>query len=285
MIMTNLEQFMQKTGLSGASIARSLGVSTATVSLVKNGKTEKIAQTVLNKFSDFIRNYTSQTGAVVSNVQSTSDLKMIEFTLHEMVVAQEMGSIFGKAGSGKTTAIKHFCQSHPEAILIETTPFFTARGLLKEILAGQGEKEASGSATEMIHRSVSLFKKSEQILIIDEAENLTTNNLEAIRRIHDFSSVPIALVGTYALVQNLKGRHGDLNQLSGRIMHTWEMKGLDKTDLTQLFGEFGKLINIITKDTRRATSIFRKAQRLSQLQNEPLTAQHIRMAAQTAILN
>ncbi|WP_201341746.1 ATP-binding protein [Abyssogena phaseoliformis symbiont] len=52
----------------------------------------------------------------------------------------------------------------------------------------------------LFHERVANFKRSEHVLIIDEAENLTTKSLELIRRLFDFSQVPVVLIGTYTLL-------------------------------------------------------------------------------------
>ncbi|MBL4774462.1 MAG: AAA family ATPase [Mariprofundus sp.] len=281
----NLEQFMLKHGLSGASIARSLGVSTGLVSLVKNGKLDKISAEVLQKFDDFIANYRTKRIEKNQEIVATSDFNMVQFIVEETIVNSEMGAVFGKAGTGKTVAIKDYCEKHPEAVLVETIPMMSVKELLLDILEGQGIKNAVGSQKELFNMIVANFKSSERVLIIDEAENLTTKSLEAIRRIHDFSQVPTVLVGTYALMINLKGRQGELLQLYSRISNKWEMKGLNEADRTTLFGDLGKVIARFTADIRRSMSIYRKAKRYSQMGNETLNVNHIQMATQSVILD
>jgi len=281
----NLEQFMLKHGLSGASIARSLGVSTGLVSLVKNGKLDKISAEVLQKFDDFMANYRIKSLGDKQAIVPTSDFNMVQFIVEETIVNSEMGAVFGKAGTGKTVAIKAYCEKHPEAVLVETIPMMSVKELLIDILEGQGTKNAVGSQKELFNMIVANFKTSERVLLIDEAENLTTKSLEAIRRIHDFSHVPTVLVGTYALMSNLKGRQGELLQLYSRISNKWEMKGLNEADRVTLFGDLGKVIARFTADIRRSMSIYRKATRYSQMANEPLNVNHIQMATQSVILD
>ena len=284
--MTKLQSFMNATGLSGASIARTLGVSTGTVSLVKNGKTDSISPENLKKFDDYIENYQAKAvGEPAGNITETADLKMVQFICDETIIAQEMGVIYGKAGMGKTYAIKHFVSTHPEAILIEVKPMMSIKSLLTKILDQQGFKNTGGNVEELFDVVIDNFKRSERVLIIDEAESLTTRSLETIRRINDFSQTPIILCGTYALLMNLKGRQGELLQLYSRISNKWEMQGLNSDDRTSLFGEMGEHIKRFTTDIRRSTSIFKKAKRFSQLANETLEVKHIKMATQSVILD
>jgi len=284
--MTELKQFLEKQGLSQASIARSIGISASALSQYMRGIYTGDVEALEKKINTYMENYHEQSGQnnKMAIVQ-TADLTMVDCTCSEIVINQEMGVIYGKAGTGKTVAIKDWASKHPEAVLVETLPMMSAKELLLTILEALGQRNAQGSTVKLIKDIAKLFKKSERVLLIDEAENLTTKSLEAIRRIHDFSQVPVVLIGTYALIQNLKGRNGELLQLYSRINNKWEMRGLSDDDRHTLFGELGTHIKRYTDDIRRSVSIFKKAQRLGQLDNETLNPQHILMATQTVILD
>ncbi len=286
-ISTQLNDFIEANGLTGASVARSIGLSTGTVSLVRTGKINQVSDENIKKFEHFIKNYSLKTGSGVTTgtTHTTRDLTLAHFSVDEVIIAECMGCILGKAGTGKTTAMKAYVESHPEAIFIETTPCITQKDLLCEILAGLGIQDTAGNNKKLMKTIVAHFKKSERVLIIDEAENLTTQGLEVIRRIHDFSRVPTVLVGTYALLNNLKGRGGDLLQLYSRINEKYEMNGFGDDDREALFGEMGQHIKKFTSDIRRSCAIYRKAVRLSQLSNQVLSSMHIKMATQSVILD
>jgi len=63
------------------------------------------------------------------------------------------------------------------------------------------------------------------------------------------------LVGTNALINNLKGRNGKLLQLYSRISGKYKFKGLNEQDWTNLFGSFAENIKSITTHLRRAVNI------------------------------
>jgi len=284
--MKKLKKFLESQDLSQASVARSIGASSSAISQYMRGKHTGDVYALEKKINTYIENYHEQVDSKANlEIIQTVDLEMISSTLSEIVINQEMGVIYGKAGTGKTAATKKWVQKHPESVLIETDPSLSTKELLLEILKGLGQKNMQGSNRTLLLEAVKLFKKSERVLLIDEAENLTTKSLEAIRRIHDFSGVPVALIGTYALIQNLKGRNGELLQLYSRINNKWEMRGLNDDDRKNLFGDLGSHIKRYANDARRSFNIYKKAQRLSQLANEELNPQHISMAAQTVILD
>ena len=287
--MNNLRQFLQQQQLTQASIARSLGVSPTAISQYLRGTYAKAggdAVALEAKISTYMANYQAQgSQQTQAELYETSDLIMVHSICDEIAIHQDMGVIYGKAGTGKTVAIKAFVTKHPEAVLIETTPMMSVKELLAEILRGLGQRSIYGSASSMIKQIVRLFNNSQRILLIDEAENLTTKSLEAIRRIHDFSQVPTVLVGTYALLQNLKGRQGELLQLYSRISNKWEMQGLNDKDRQGLFGELAQAIKRYTTDIRRSVNIYQKAKRYARLDKVQLNNNHITMAIHAVILN
>ncbi len=283
-VSKQLNEFIEQTGLTGASIARSIGVSTGTVSLVKTGKTAQVSEENLKKFSDYIANYGQKTETTATTI-ATQDLKLAHFTIDEVVISGGMGTILGKAGTGKTEAVKAYAEKHPEAVLIETIPSISLKSLLTKILEAQGDKSPVGNSEQLLLAVVENFKRSERVLLIDEAENLTTTNLEAVRRIHDFSNVPVVLIGTYSLLSNLRGRGGDLLQLYSRISEKYKMQGLNDNDRNMLFGDMGQHIKKFTQDIRRSCHIFRKAKRMCSINNEALSPMHIQMASNSVILD
>lgn len=283
----NLKRFIEENGLTQASVARSIGETPAAISGYITGQYAERGgnvEALEAKIKTYIENYAAPKAQGIKPIETT-DFIMVSSTCDEVAVSGGMGAIYGSAGSGKTVAIKAWKKQHPEAVLIETVPMTSVKELLSEILEQLGQKNATGTAVTLVKEIVKLLKKSNRILLIDEAENLTTKSLEAIRRIHDFSGVPVVLSGTYALLQNLKGRNGELLQLYSRISSKWEMQGLNEQDRKALFGELGSVIKRFTTDIRRSVHMHNKAKRLAALANETLGINHINMAANTVILN
>lgn len=282
--MEQVKKFLDENGLTQSTLARSIGVSTATVSQYLGGYYKGDVSNLDNKISDFISNYNLKDDKTQIEIIHTNDLKTAHFIIDEAVVGEELAIIYGQAGSGKTESLKEYKKTHPELILIESIPGMNIKSVLKEICLSL-KIPISGQSHIMITDIANEFKKRESILIIDEAENLTTKTLEAIRRIWDFSRVPTVLVGTPALLNNLRGRNGELLQLYSRISGKWEFKGLNEDDWNALFGEFSGSIKAITKHLRRAVNIYKKALRFSKMKNETLNIGHIKTASSMVILD
>jgi len=279
------KEFLEKNGLSQAQVARSIGMSSGAISQYLKGEYKGNVENFEKKLKDFIKNYSFKDEKKEDfQIVATADLSITKFIIDEAVIGNELSVIYGVAGCGKTTAIKEYIKTHPEAILLEAIPGMSLSSVLKSICQMASITTAYKNSEEMIKDITKEFKRRETILIIDEAENLTTKTLEAIRRIWDFSSVPTVLVGTNALINNLKGRNGELLQLYSRISGKYEFKGLNEQDWTALFGSFAENIKSITTHLRRAVNIYKKAIRFAKAQSEELNAGHIKQASTMVIL-
>lgn len=286
-MVENLKDFIDKNGLTQAQIARSIGMSPGTISQYMKRIYKGDVGSLEKKLSDFVKNYNFKDEKASKSVEvvETKDLKMTKHIIDDAVIGNELSVIYGSAGCGKTTAIKEYIKTHPEAILIEAIPGMQLNSVLKAICdkAGITTMKSSEEMIKAIAREFESIRR-ETILVIDEAENLTTKTLEAIRRIWDFSEVPTVLVGTPALINNLKGRNGELLQLYSRVSGKYEFKGLSESDWTNLFGDFSESIKEITTHLRRAMNIYKKAQRFAKAEGVELNLGHIRKASSMVIL-
>lgn len=282
-MVLKVKEFIAKNGITQAMLARSIGVSAPQVSQYLSDSYKGDVAGLESKLNDFMNNYAVRNDTDSVKITLTKNMKMTHFTINETIVSRDLTVIHGEAGCGKTTAVKEFVKQNPTTVFIEAIPGMSISSVLSEISVAIG-LQPSKSSEAMIKAISKEFKRREAVLIIDEAENLTTKTLEALRRIWDFSQVPTVLVGTGALINNLKGRNGELLQLYSRVSNTWKFKELDEEDLKELFGDVAVHIQKITKHLRRAMNIYKKAVRFANLRNETVNATHIQKASDMMIL-
>ena len=282
-MVLKVKEFIAKNGITQAMLARSIGVSAPQVSQYLSDIYQGDVAGLESKLNDFMNNYAVRNDTDSVKITLTKNMKMTHFTINETIVSRDLTVIHGEAGCGKTTAVKEFVKQNPTTVFIEAIPGMSISSVLSEISVAIG-LQPSKSSEAMIKAISKEFKRREAVLIIDEAENLTTKTLEALRRIWDFSQVPTVLVGTGALINNLKGRNGELLQLYSRVSNTWKFKELDDEDLKELFGDVAVHIQKITKHLRRAMNIYKKAVRFANLRNETVNATHIQKASDMMIL-
>ncbi len=286
-MIEELRSFMKRTGLTQAQIARSLGKSAGQMSQYLGGYYKGNIENLEKDLKNFMDSYNKKDEQKSEDfkIVETVNLKTTHFICDEAIIGNEMAVIVGDAGSGKTEALKAYLERNPASIFIESVPGMQFRAVLKNLAKKVGITTGSKNPEEIIREIAKDLKNRETVLIIDEAENLTTKMLEAIRRIWDFSKVPTVLVGTPALLNNLKGRNGELLQLYSRISGKYEFMALNDEDWNTLFGEFAEDIKKTTKHLRRAVSVYKKAIRFARLNNEELNAGHIKAASNMVILD
>ena len=215
-MVLKVKEFIAKNGITQAMLARSIGVSAPQVSQYLSDSYKGDVAGLESKLNDFMNNYAVRNDTDSVKITLTKNMKMTHFTINETIVSRDLTVIHGEAGCGKTTAVKEFVKQNPTTVFIEAIPGMSISSVLSEISVAIG-LQPSKSSEAMIKAISKEFKRREAVLIIDEAENLTTKTLEALRRIWDFSQVPTVLVGTGALINNLKGRNGELLLLYSRV--------------------------------------------------------------------
>ncbi len=143
-------------------------------------------------------------------------------------------------GTGKTTAVKHYAKEHESAVLVEATPDMTAAILLAEIVELTGavvhkSKYTQGTKAEKMRAIITALKGTDRMLILDEAETVTPQCLEFMRRISDKAEVGVVLSGTERLKPLIKDPRGRFGQISSRVIF-WPqvIKGITELDANAL---------------------------------------------------
>ncbi len=288
-MVEDIKKFMQENGLTQAQIARSLGKSAGQISQYFGGYYKGDVENLEKDLKNFMNSYKNRDkGKDSERIVSLRNMKGVNFLIDEVIISKTMGVILGDAGVGKTVAIKSYMTKNPAHIFVEAVPGMQFKSVLEKI-AQKAKVNTSGKRPEeLIYSIASAFKNTELVLIIDEAENLTTKTLEGIRRIWDFSRVPIVLVGTYSLSANLNGRNGELRQLSSRISKKFEFEPLSEDDWRALFGEWADEIKNIDKDKmflRKAVSIYNSALRFASINGDKLNTFYINEAKKMVFLD
>lgn len=157
-----------------------------------------------------------------------------------------IGVCVGVAGLGKTYAAKAYAKEFIDTILIESNYNFTAKALLLEIHKNTG-LSCKGSSYEMMEEIIDKLSGSNRLLIIDEAENLRREALEIARRIHDKTNIGILLIGRAILLQNLRGKKNQYDQLYSRVMYNKQITELTLSDVTKVLISAGQDTNMAKK--------------------------------------
>lgn len=203
-------------GLSFVSVAT--GVAKSSISMWLNGNYKGDNAKLTDKINNFIQREQERSGNDELPIVDISIIKYISEIGRLCHTKGKIGVCVGRAGLGKTVAVKEYTKNALDAILIESDSGYTAKSLLKEIhrrLALSGK----GSVYDLMGEVVNKLNQSGRLLIIDEAENLPYRALEITRRIHDKTGVGVLLVGRNILFENLRGFNNQYDQLYSRVKY------------------------------------------------------------------
>lgn len=248
-IRAELKYLMQDKNYSMTNVATATGLAKSTISMWLNGnyngKNDKITDAI-NNFIQRERERSDNTDLPFVDISTVKYITEIGRLCHTQ---GKIGVCVGKAGLGKTVAVKKYINEFLDSILIESDSGYTAKSLLKEIHRRLG-LSGKGSVYDLMDETVRKLNQSGRLLIIDEAENLPYRALEITRRIHDKTGVGVLLIGRSILLENLKGFNNQYDQLYSRVKYT---KLLDKL----LFEDVEKILNAIGQNPNLAETYLR----------------------------
>ena len=182
-IRTELQELMQKKNYSLKDVAIATGAAKSTINMWINKTYNGDNSNITDKINNFIQREKERCIDELPIVE-TSIVKYIAEIGRLCHTKGRIGVCAGKAGIGKTVAVKEYLKNYIDAILIESDSGYTAKSLLLEIHK-RLSLSAKGSVYDLMGEVVNKLNQSGRLLIIDEAENLPYRALEITRRIHD----------------------------------------------------------------------------------------------------
>ncbi|MBR1567527.1 MAG: AAA family ATPase, partial [Lachnospiraceae bacterium] len=172
---------------------------------------------------------------VAPDYAATTISRQILATIKYCQLQGKIGCVYGDAGVGKTTTINHFCKGNRLAIKITISPAFASVAGFNELLAEV--LNIKERVSRRIYReAVMKLMDTGMVLIVDEAQHLTSKTLDYIRCLCDESGAGVVLVGNEQVYRRIKRN--------------------SQADFAQLYSRVGKpshvLVNQITEDDIRA---------------------------------
>lgn len=272
-----LKAHIASTGMSQKQVGAQIGKSAAVVNQYLKGTYKGDVEGVDKAVAELAQRQQSKTTDVSSDFIETP---MASRTMQSCMFAHamcDMQLIVGDAGLGKTMALKEYAARHSNVIMLEVDPTFSSKVLLAEISNALGLTVGRNN-NAMMTAVIEKLKGSDRLLIVDEAELLTLNSLEILRRIHDKAEIGIVLAGMPRLRANLRGARGQYKQIYSRIgmVHDLKMR-LPKDDIAMFCesalgtSEFNEVLNKVSQgNARRLNKLLRGINRLSVLNKAPV---------------
>lgn len=197
-----IERMIAQKGSQNALANWMKGVSTATLSQMRNHNWENIADEMWRKVA-------AQLG-VSSNVwnhaETVNSKELSAFFTDSQQYALVI-AITGKAGIGKTASAKKYEAENRNVFLLSCNEYWDKRWFLRELLGKMGKDHAGMTLPEMMHKAVQLLKSTDKpIIILDEADKLADNVLLFFITLYNEleGHCGIVLMATYFLEKRIR---------------------------------------------------------------------------------
>lgn len=218
---TELKEFMELSGKSQRQISKETGLSTSVVSQFLEGKytgnNEKVDQT--------IKQYLTVSKERLNNVQTTVfyeglyNTKNVLFACDYAHRHNDIALVSGDAGAGKTTALEHYTKNNTGVIMVTADSCTTSATAILRVIAEKVGKQTNYRKSVLMRELISQLDGTNRLIIIDEADHLTLQALQAVRNLNDQAKVGIVLSGNDKIYrQMLTGQKGqEFDQIRTRI--------------------------------------------------------------------
>lgn len=167
---------------------------------------------------------------------------VVENLINKPERMDRIGLIHGKWGHGKTTALEWFYTNNHCFYVRSMAAWSRSVTMMVEDILTAYRVEPRGRLKQDVRELVRVAKKHRAPLFIDEANRVVRKSIliETIRDVHDFSRIPIILIGQENIINLLKRR--DLGPVFSRVTEIYEFKKLTARDTQHISKELCDLV-------------------------------------------
>jgi DNA transposition AAA+ family ATPase len=258
---------MKERGLAMTDVARQVGVPYGTFSSWMGNTYRGRLGPIGEKASQWLdgQQAADRTRALAPKAPGflpTPTAEAILATLEHAQFMPEFVVITGSPGVGKTSAGRAYAQRNTNVWLITAEPTMSTPRAVLEYLAEAIGVPSRGMSTQQLSRSLTRrMTGSQGLILIDEAQHLTSQTLDQLRMFYDLADIGMRLARPRAM-------KGDIEQL----MDAWDIAGKEeRAMLVQIAKRPGALRNL--------TKVLRMAHMLGSAEGAEAVAEtHISMA-------
>ena len=167
---------------------------------------------------------------------------VVENLINKSERMDRIGLIHGKWGLGKTTALEWYYTNNHCFYVRSMAAWGRSVTMMVEDILTVYRVEPRGRLKEDVRELIRVAKKHRAPLFIDEANRIVRKSIlvETIRDVHDFSRIPIILIGQENIINLLKRR--DLGPVFSRVTEIYEFEKLTAQDVMHISKELCDLM-------------------------------------------
>ena len=211
-------------GLSMAQVAKAVDIPAGTWTNFMGGTYAGKLERLVNAGRAWLaaRQTRKRTQAILPKAPlfvPTQSASQIIATLEHAQHAPDFVVISGGAGIGKTTSIQHYRRTAPSVWVITGEPTLRSAWMLLDYIAEAMDMTGGRSTQKQSRTLVRRLQGSGGLIIVDEAQHLSTQALDQLRTLHDLAGIGVAVVGNETVYSRIQGgaRTAEFAQLHSRV--------------------------------------------------------------------
>jgi DNA transposition AAA+ family ATPase len=296
-LRAELRRIGAERGMSATTIAREAGVAPGTWSMFMsnsyNGRNDSIAEKAKRWIASLAdRDAAKAIAPDAPSFQMTPTAKTMFELLGHAQHMPDLVVVAAGAGCGKTTAACAYTRRHPNVFKVVAEPCANGpRAMLEDFLRAAGVGTKIGNSLHLASRTLAeRLRGTQALLIVDEAQHLTTVAIDQLRTLHDKAEIGVALVGNETVLSRIEGagRTAEFAQLFSRVGMRLKRARPMKGDIDALVDAWNiedptqrNLLHAIARKPgalRGMTKTLRVAHMLATSERRAITAEDIRLA-------
>ncbi|MDI4664684.1 AAA family ATPase [Xanthobacter autotrophicus] len=295
-IRAEVRIIMAEEGLTQADISKETGIAYGTFTAWNAGTYKGDNSGFAIKVRRWLetRRERKRTHSVLPKAPSFVATPTAQTVMEIMAFAQaapDLGVVVGGAGIGKTTAIEEYQRQHSNVYVVTAEPCLSSpNNMLSAIADELGVIERRN--TYVSRAIVARLKGASALLVVDEAQHLSSQALDQLRTIHDKARCGVIVSGNESVFARLQGgetKGAQFAQLHSRVGMRIVQATPRARDICALVAAWGidaaspeaNLLKLIARKPgalRGLTKALRIANMLAAGSGEALSARHIRQA-------
>lgn len=217
-----LADFMEQSQKSQRQISKETGLSTSVISQfldgTYSGNNDKVAQAI----EQYLMVGKGRLNGVQSSVfyEGLLNTQEVLFACTYAHMKNDITLVSGDAGAGKTTALEYYTQHNTGVIMVTADSCTASATAILTLIADSLGKRITGNRSALMRGLVAHLKDTNRLIIVDEADHLTLQALQAIRNLNDQAKVGIVLSGNDKIYRQMfTGQRGyEFDQIRTRII-------------------------------------------------------------------
>lgn len=233
----SITAWLQSHNQSRAWLAKKARIASSTISLVLNSRYPAPPTSYLDQMLAVLQVETERIGDGTPGYVEGSMHKLAFVVCDRTRRHANFGVLCGRVGVGKTRTLKEYAARKPQTLLVESNPGMTSGSLLIELLTQLGTPIPTGLDRKFA-ALVRALQGTNYLLIVDEAEKMSSVGLDYLRRVRDKAAVGVVLAGTEKLHALLKPEHGQFDQIRSRVsMWPETVRSITRDDMDDMARE------------------------------------------------